>query len=553
MPKHERARERSRHRRRRSSSSTSTRARRQRYRSSSGSEESDHRRKWTRKRSRSRSRSRERAARKRGKKRRSPSRSRSRSSSSSSKNSGIKIKAKKPGEKQEKAKKNNDKTEADAKEAKPSPNKVAGDATKPADSPTAAPAPPGAKGVLGLTAGLGDLAELQKQLEKDRNALQLFVIRAKQELEDKQESKDKHAKRMAEYYKASFGEPVGPGARYLLEDKLGTGAFSSVYKCRDTQMAGKEFAMKFIRQNPMLRKATEKEVKLMRRLRNKASEEDPEGASCFLGLAGPETFEHEGHLCVVVQLMKCDLRSGLERYGQGKGFPLANVRSFGKNIFLALRALRKVNVIHSDLKPENLLMSLDKASVKLSDFGSAMDYDERVRNTDELQPRYYRAPEVILGQSYGCAIDVWSAGLTLFELATARFLFEGRTNNGMLREMLRVLGAFPKKFAVSGEFASRHFNAEGDFICKEKDSKDAPEEVLPMTSFPKPAQPVLKQLEEATKDPQKGVDLALYRETVKQLGDLVARCLVPIPADRFTPEQVLGHRFFQKSGTAPTE
>merc|ERR1719421_1860721 len=128
-----------------------------------------------------------------------------------------------------------------------------------------------------------------------------------------------------------------------------------------------------------MRKVTEKEVKLMRRLRSQASEKDPDGAACFLGLAGPETFEHCGHLALVFQLQKCDLRSGLHRYGQGKGLPLAFVRNYAVHIFKALRALRSISVIHSDLKPDNLLISLDKASVKLSDFGSAMDVTERLK------------------------------------------------------------------------------------------------------------------------------------------------------------------------------
>eukprot|EP00913_Durusdinium_trenchii_P010327 g9684.t1 len=45
---------------------------------------------------------------------------------------------------------------------------------------------------------------------------------------------------------------------------------------------------RFIRKNSVLRSATEQEVKLMRRLRTQASELDPVGARCFLGLAGPE-------------------------------------------------------------------------------------------------------------------------------------------------------------------------------------------------------------------------------------------------------------------------
>jgi len=399
---------------------------------------------------------------------------------------------------------------------------------------------------------LGDLAELQRQLDEERSRLQLYVLKVKQEHESKQEPSERRDRREKEYYKPSWGEPVGPENRFLLEGEVGKGAFSTVFRCRDTAMGGKEYAIKFIRQNAMLRKATEKEVKLMRRLRNAASVEDPEGARCFLSLAGPETFEHQGHLAVVFQLQKCDLRSGLQKYGQGKGLPLPLVQSYARNIFMALRALKKVNVVHSDLKPDNLLMSMDKASVKLSDFGSAMDVSEVVR-TDYVQPRFYRSPEVILGQAYGVEIDIWSAALTLFELATGRILLQGRSNNDMIHESLKVCGPFPRRFATSGDFASRHFRADGSFRCVEQNGNGESAEVhTPMSSFTReaPPQPLLRLLEDHIKDAPPGSDEGRHQSRLRRLADLVSRLLVPVPAERWTPEAALEHAFFQNP--APT-
>lgn len=407
-----------------------------------------------------------------------------------------------------------------------------------AKAPGAAP-PPAAKKPL------GDLAELQKQLEEERDKLQLYVLKAKQEHEEKRESDDRRERREREYYKPSWGEPVGPENRFLLEGELGKGAFSTVFRCRDA-LRGGEYAVKFIRMNAMLRKATEKEVKLMRRLRTLASEQDPEGARHFLGLAGPEVFEHEGHLAVVFQLQRCDLRSGLAKYGLGKGLPLPTVQCYASNIFLALRALKKVNIIHSDVKPDNLLITLDKASVKLSDFGSAMGVAERVK-TDYVQPRFYRAPEVILGQAYGTEIDTWSAALTLFELATGRIALQGRTNNDMIHEMLKVNGAFPKKFATSGDFAARHFTKEGDFKCLEP-ANGAAEVAIPMDKFPKqpqPPQPFQQLLEEHIKEPPPGSDAGRHQARLQRFADLLAHCVVPVPAERLTPQGALAHMFLQ--------
>uniref|UniRef100_A0A7S4QXX1 Protein kinase domain-containing protein n=1 Tax=Alexandrium monilatum TaxID=311494 RepID=A0A7S4QXX1_9DINO len=311
-------------------------------------------------------------------------------------------------------------------------------------------------------AALGDLGELRRRLAEERRRLQLFVVRARQGHEDRQDVIEDWEH---EYCRPSAGQACGPQEGFVVEKELGKGVFATVFRCRQRGLQGSgACAVKFIRSNAMLRKAAEKEVSMLRRLRARTAQFDREGARFLLGLVGCETFVHENHLALVLELMNCDLRSGLQKYGQGCGLPLIpTLRNFARNIFMALRALQRANIIHGDVKPDNMLMSLDKSVVKLCDFGSAMDASEQIR-TDYIQPRYYRAPEVILGQEYGVQIDTWSAGVTLFELATGLILFRGGSNNEMIHEMLKTTGAFGQQFALTGEFATKHFNDNGDFL-----------------------------------------------------------------------------------------
>lgn len=130
--------------------------------------------------------------------------------------------------------------------------------------------------------------------------------------------KEQNQRREREYFKPYIGEPCGPGNRFLVEGPLGRGSFSSVYRCSDSKGGGKEYAVKFIRDNPGLRKATEVEVKLMRRIRTRAVEKDSEGAAFLLGLANLETFLHNGHLALVFHLQRYDMRSALKRQVQEK-------------------------------------------------------------------------------------------------------------------------------------------------------------------------------------------------------------------------------------------
>ena len=55
-------------------------------------------------------------------------------------------------------------------------------------------------------------------------------------------------------------------------------------------------------------------------------------------------------------------------------------------------------------------------------------------------------------------MDMWSIGCVVYELYTGKILFPGRSNNEMLKLMMDVGGAFPKKMLRKGAFADRHFD-----------------------------------------------------------------------------------------------
>jgi len=128
----------------------------------------------------------------------------------------------------------------------------------------------------------------------------------------------------------------------------------------------------------MLHNVANRELLLMRSLYRTAAEMDPEGAVHLIGLADCECFLQGRHPALVFELMKCDCRQALRKYIQGHGLPLLLVCNLGRNIFSGLRALSRIGVIHCDVKPDNLLLSLDKAC----DSGIATDvHDQSVHTT----------------------------------------------------------------------------------------------------------------------------------------------------------------------------
>ncbi|CAJ1395141.1 unnamed protein product [Effrenium voratum] len=346
-------------------------------------------------------------------------------------------------------------------------------------------------------------------------------------------------------FQVSKGDRCGPGNRFVIEEKLGEGTFSTVFSCRDEE---RKYAVKFTKTNEQTRRALEREVKIMSQLITKVAALDPQGVQCILSLAFFESFVHRGRLCAVFELMKCNLRTALAKYGAGKGLPLLpTVRDFGRQLLWALRALRSANLLHCDVKPENLLLAPDNMSIRLCDFGSCHGPADRIKS-DQLMPRNYRAPEIILGLDYSFPIDMWSAAATLFELATSAVLFQGETNNEMLHEMMKVCGPFPLPLVTCGSFCSKHFGANGDFLnAKGNVAIDSLNpRVRPLASFDPPSRPLPFLLEEALKTPPKGVPESRHQGMVAHLAGLLEHCLQADSSTRPTPEAALAHKFFQK-------
>ncbi|CAE6971825.1 Mapk3 [Symbiodinium sp. CCMP2592] len=115
-------------------------------------------------------------------------------------------------------------------------------------------------------------------------------------------------------------------------------------------------------------------------------------------------------------------------------------------ILLALQYMHGSDVVHRDLKPQNILVNKN-CDVKLCDFGLARgpwpDHEgskEEVR-TDYVGTRWYRAPEVLLEAfTHTSSVDIWSLGCVLAELTGRRVLFPGNSSVDQLKQILRVVG-----------------------------------------------------------------------------------------------------------------
>ncbi|KAL8834152.1 MAG: hypothetical protein Q9176_007630 [Flavoplaca citrina] len=349
------------------------------------------------------------------------------------------------------------------------------------------------------------------------------------------------------YYKVIPGEILD--SRYHVQSNLGRGMFSGVVRATD-QKLGKLAAIKIIRNNESMKKAGMKEVDILQKL----ASADPEDKKHLVRLE--RIFEHKGHLCMVFENLRLantlssavdgltccsiNLREVLKKFGRDVGINLKAVRAYAQQMFLGLSLLRKCNVLHADLKPDNVLVNESRNVLKICDLGSASDASEN-EITPYLVSRFYRAPEIILGIPYDFGIDVWSIGCTLFELYTGKILFTGRSNNQMLRAIMECRGKFSHKILRKAEFGRQHFDDLLNFRSIEKD-KLTGKDVVRILNFTKPTRDLRTRLVANAKDMD---DMEL--KELSSFTDLLDRCLNLNADKRCTPVEALKHPFITRA------
>ncbi|KAG5469106.1 hypothetical protein LSCM4_02503 [Leishmania orientalis] len=234
--------------------------------------------------------------------------------------------------------------------------------------------------------------------------------------------------------------------RYEVLEELGSGAFGQVLKAID-HVDQSIVAVKLIRNQRRILQQAEQEVSILRHVNDR----DPKGLYGIVRMT--DSFKFRGHICISYEL----LGSNLYDYLKANDFfpmPLSLVRSIAARMLVALTFLARENIIHCDLKPENILLrDKDPSVVKVVDLGSA-SFD--VKNAYMyIQSRFYRAPEVITEQKYGKAIDWWSLGCILCELANGDPVFPGEDEEDQLGCIMEYLGPPPESFVEASSARRR--------------------------------------------------------------------------------------------------
>jgi dual specificity tyrosine-phosphorylation-regulated kinase 2/3/4 len=223
--------------------------------------------------------------------------------------------------------------------------------------------------------------------------------------------------------------------RYQVLSHAGGGAFSNVYRCFDHKFH-RLVAVKIIRGKPDCLQYAEIEAKIQSQLRG------PHSVRLL------DSFFWRGHFCLSMESLYTDVYSIIERR-TSQQLPPDAVRHVCFQTLLCLRELRRLGIVHADIKPENILTNDDEfRSTKVADFGTACFADQQIFSY--IQSRYYRAPEVLYGLRYGPPIDMWSLGCVVYELLTGEPIFPAEDEDE-LAEMIEIaLGPPPQETYSKG-------------------------------------------------------------------------------------------------------
>ncbi|KAI9570027.1 kinase-like domain-containing protein [Boletus coccyginus] len=156
---------------------------------------------------------------------------------------------------------------------------------------------------------------------------------------------------------------------------------------QEASKSGKEVAIKIIKSQESMYHAGMKEAWILNKLR----QADPDDKKHIVHLE--RTFGHCRHLCLVFESMSTNLGNVVECFGKDVGLNIKAVKAYAHQLFLALSLLKKTNIMHANIKPDNILVNEKKTLLKLCDLGPASDASEN-DITPYLVSRFYCAPEI---------------------------------------------------------------------------------------------------------------------------------------------------------------
>lgn len=323
--------------------------------------------------------------------------------------------------------------------------------------------------------------------------------------------------------------------RYVIRRSLGAGASAKVWLAFDKQTST-HVALKHFVQWKGNEHQCRKEIKNLEFLRR--LDKDGEHVTKLY-----EIFYHEGRPCLAMEFVGGTTLKQAILTSKKKGVAIHIIRKAMQCLLHTFQFLASddVDMLHGDLKPDNVILHDDQERVQLIDFGLASPTQKMQKNM-YIQSRWYRSPEVLLGLPATAQVDMWSLGCLLVELFAGVPPFRGYDSYDQMLLIVDAIGLPSEKMRSRCEEITLKKLDELEAVVSHQWAKVDKEAARKGKAFETNEQRLKRRL--LTHRSRRVGESETEREL---LVDLVCKLLVNDPLDRLTPSQALLHPFL----TAP--
>ncbi|KAL4786084.1 protein kinase [Aspergillus varians] len=320
------------------------------------------------------------------------------------------------------------------------------------------------------------------------------------------------------YYTTGGFHPISLGDtfnndQYTILRKLGYGQYSTVWLARDSKYQ-RYVTLKMLRADCYGGPHDIFERGILLKISEVSRQSSHQGRNYVSHLL--EQFKHTGpngdHVCLVFDVLGHHLIFQTINYEHGR-LPVKAVKAITRQLLLGLDFLhRECGVIHTDLKPTNILLELENSEKTISqylsevpvrtdsqrgdttplreviptprvsesenihlriiDFGVFIASWRDHHLSDQIQSPALRAPEVTIGAPWDTGVDIWSLGCLVVELIQGIVLFRGEASakgtwtaeDDRLAKAIEILGPFPLHFIAKGTRAAEFFDKQGNLF-----------------------------------------------------------------------------------------
>ncbi|KAI8381088.1 kinase-like domain-containing protein [Radiomyces spectabilis] len=229
---------------------------------------------------------------------------------------------------------------------------------------------------------------------------------------------------------------------YEFEDKLGEGTFGEVHKARNRH-TGQLVALKRIlmhNEKDGIPITAIREIKILKQLRHK----NIVPLTDIAVERGDSARKERGSIYMVFPYMDHDLAGLLDN--PSVRLSTSQIKTYLKQLLEGTAYLHHNRILHRDMKAANLLIN-NEGILQIADFGLARGMEDENREyTNCVVTRWYRPPELFLGERrYTSAIDMWGVGCVFGELLKLRPILQGQDDMDQLKRIFHLCGSPTQK------------------------------------------------------------------------------------------------------------